>query len=332
MKILIKSSLETYMVLNKKDYLWHSCCYYPFLFYECFRSLGHDVKFYGDISIEGLITNELTEYDLIFWCEIPSFGWKKEESLKVLSTFKGKNAFYIPTCYDLEEGKKYFDYIFVAECKEYKDYYIKEIPNAVVEIIPWISPSFEFIDRVQTNPYKDNGFKVIYTGIIKSRYLRILNYLAEMGENIYLGGTYFKKGETLVRAFTKEEIEGVVHPKIKLITSDATFTYGYHFNWLKYADVGINFYPAYEAGAVSSKITDYLVSGLPVISEYPAPNNFRLLDLNAGQITEWNSPQKLYDTIQKEKQIKRNRDNILKKARDLFNPLEVCKKIIKVVS
>ena len=83
---------------------------------------------------------------------------------------------------------------------------------------------------------------------------------------------------------------------------------------------------------MSSKVVDYLVCGTPVVSEIPAPNNFRIKELNAGSLCEWNNFNSLYKKIQEEKKIKRDKTKIRVDSRNIFNPMKACEYIIKVVS
>lgn len=341
MKILIKASIETKMVIGRGGYYHHSACYYPFSFYKTFKELGHDVKFYGDTALKNTIDGveyeiitDYTGYEMMFWRGLESFVFDKKFANKTAKEFKGIKCISLGTKsrYDI---LNYFDYMMPTEDERFVEFYKKNFPNLKVVKIPLASPCFDFVDKDNSNPYKDDNFKIVYTGIIHGRYLNYLNKMAEKGEKIYLGGTYYPRKErqagTGVRPFKEEEIKTLLHPNINLITHNGRFNYGYQFKYLKYANVGLVFYPASTPQSLSCKITDYLVCGLPVIAEDTIPNAKRITQLNAGQIVGWNDFNAMYDAVKKEQDMKRDRNNILQKARKLFNIKDNCKLIIESV-
>lgn len=341
MKILIKATIETKMVIKRKGFYWHSACYYPFSFYKGFKELGYEVKFYGDTSmkqvIDGIeyeIITDYTGYDVMFWRGLESFVFDKPFAYKTAQKFKGIK------CISLGTKSKHpilnnFDYIMPTEEDDFVNFYNKEFPSLKVVKIPLASPCFDFVDKEETNPYSNNNFKIIFTGIIHSRYLNFMTKLAEKGLNIYLGGTYYPDKErvakTGVRPFKDEEIKQL-HPNIHLLTSNGRFNYGYQFKYLKHADIGLAFYPANFPFALSCKLTDYLICGLPVIAEHTIPNSKRIIELNAGQIVKWNNWNEMYSAILKEKEIKRDRLIIKKEARGIFNIHDNCNEILRGIA
>lgn len=332
MNILIKATQDTYNTLQKGFISCHCAQYYTFLFKDIFTKLGHNVKFYGKTILDSDITNNFEGYDCIIFWGLESFIADKEFSEQILKNFKGKKILYI-TAQVTDEIIKHFNYIFATEMEFYKDSYNKNFPNIKTYIIPFCAPLYDFVDKNIKNPYIEKKFKIIYTGIITDRYLRILNNLAQHGENIYIGGIYKKDGEIYCRHFKPEEIKTIIHKKIKLITPEVNFIYGYHFNYLKYASVGLNFFPCPEGKSrpINSKIIDYLICGLPIISEEFAPNNYRITDLKAGIIVKWNDFNSLLKAIEKEKKTTRDRQSIQKEARKIFNALEIGKQIINII-
>lgn len=341
MKILIKASIETKNVIKRKGYYWHSANYYPFSFYKTFKELGHNVKFYGDTALKTVIDNveyeiitDYTGYDMMFWRGLESFVFDKPFAIKTAKEFPGIKCISLGTK-SKHPILKYFNYIMPTEEDYFVEFYQKEMPTIKTIKIPLASPCFDFVDKEDINPYNNNDFKIIFTGIIHSRYLNYIIKLAEKGEKIYLGGTYYPDKERIaktgVRPFKPEEIKEL-HPNIKLISPNGRFNYGYQFKYLKYANVGLAFYPANFSFALSCKITDYLVCGLPTIAEHTIPNATRITQLNAGQIVKWSNFDSMYKAVLKEKEIQRNRKKIIEDARKLFNIRDNCKLILNSIS
>jgi len=339
MRILIKASIETKNVIKRNGYYWHSACYYPFSFYKTFKELGHEVKFYGDTALKNTIDGveyeiitDYTGYDMMFWRGLESFVFDKEFALLTAKNFKGIK------CISLGTNSRYpilnhFDYMMPTEDERFVEFYQKNFTNLKVFKIPLASPCFDFVDKDDSNPYPDDKFKIVYTGIIHGRYLSYLNKMAEKGEQIYLGGTYYPRAERLagtgVRPFNEEEIKSLLHPNINLITHNGRFNYGHQFKYLKHANVGLVFYPAPKPLSLSCKITDYLVCGLPVVAEDTVPNAKRITDINAGQIVKWSNFNAMYDAIKREQDMKRDKSVIKQKAREIFNIKDNCKLIIE---
>lgn len=341
MRILIKASIETKMVIKRKGYYHHSACYYPFSFYRTFKELGHEVKFYGDTALKNVINNveyeiitDYTGYDMMFWRGLESFVFDKKFASLTASNFKGIKCISLGTKshYSILNN---FDYMMPTEDERFVKFYKNNFPSLKVVKIPLASPCFDFVDKDNSNPYKDDKFKIIYTGIIHGRYLDYLNKMASKGEQVYLGGTYYplkeRQAGTGVRPFTELEIKTLLHPNVTLITHNGRFNYGYQFRYLKHANVGIVFYPASAPQSLSCKITDYLVCGLPVIAEDTIPNAKRITQLKAGQIVKWSDFNSMYDAIKREQDLKRDRNKIQIEARKIFNIKDNCKLILESI-
>jgi len=330
MKILIKTFHGTYSALKNNHFESHCSTYYTFLFRDIFRQLGHECDFVGLKPHNKDIITDSTGYDVLFYWGIESFLFDLEYSTELLKNFKGKKILYI-TAQVKYPIFQYFDYIFGAEVQGYLNFYKEQCPKSVVNVIPFASPMFDFIDKEKENPFIDNNPKVIYTGIITGRYNEILNTIAEEGINLYVGGIYAPPKEKGCRAFEGNEIKDLFSSKIKWLSSGGNFPYGSHFKYLKNASVGLNFYPwiGLKSKPINSKIIDYLVCGLPIVSDDESPNSYHINDLNAGIITKWNNlPQILHD-VQTALNINWNKELIQKKARNLFNPLTVGTKILE---
>lgn len=338
MKILIKATIETKLVMQRKGYYWHSANYYPFSFYKAFTDLGHEVKFYGDIKNKIIIDNfeyeiitDYSGYDMMFWRGLESFTFDKPFSIKTAKEFPGINCISLGTM-SKNPILEHFDWMMPTENEEYVKFYKKEFKNLKVSKIPLASPCFDFVDKEKNNPFKNNDFKIIFTGIIHSRYLDFFTKLAEKGEQIYLGGTYYPDKERIaksgVRPFNSEEIKNL-HSNIHLITQNGRFNYGHQFKYFKHANLGLALYPANRPHALSCKIPDYLICGLPVLAENTIPNANRITQLNAGQIIQWNNFNKLYEAVRVEKELNRNHNNIQTEARKLFNIKDCCNLILR---
>lgn len=332
MKILIKSYYGTYSAIQKGHLESHCSTYYTFLFRDIFRQLGHTCDFIGEKQ-EGteIITNHQGYDAIIFW-GLESFTFDLNYSTKLLQEFNGKKILYI-TAQVEKEIFKYFNYIFPTELKCYVPFYQSRYSNSKVVSVPFASPMFDFIDKEEDNPFLDDTKKVIYTGIITGRGLKVLNYLAEHQINLYVGGIYAPPDEKSCRGFTEQEIKTIFNPNIHFLTPTVNFPYGTHFKYLKNATLGLNFYPStgMKSKPINSKIIDYLVCGLPIISENESPNSYYINDLKAGLITKWNDLSQILDTVKMALEINWDKPTIQNKAREIFNPLNVGKKILEVI-
>lgn len=331
MKILIKTYYGTYEAIKRGHLESHCSAYYTFLFRNIFRQLGNECNFIGAEPCDEILT-DTHGYDALFFWGLESFLFDKEYSLKLLQEFKGKKILYITAQVEYDIFK-YFDYIFPTDLPCYIPFYQSHYPNSIVTNVPFASPLYDFIDKEKDNPFLDNEPKIIYTGIITGRGLSVLNYLANNEINLYVGGIYAPPNGTSCRQFEKEEIPKLFNPKIKLISENGSFRYGTHFKYLKNAILGLNLYPStnMKSKPINSKIIDYLVCGLPIISENESPNSYHITDLRAGLITKWNNlPQILHD-VQTALNIAWDKQMIQNKAREIFDPLKVGEKILEVI-
>lgn len=332
MRILIMAQPMTYSSLHSWGIGNHISSYHNFLHYDIWKEQGHDVKFYGQkIKIPSLekygqfFTENYNGYDMIFFRGYNSFI-PKEFAVETLKNFKGKKILY------LEGGDKYnigqyFDIIFIPEIPEIYKKWKEKFPNKDIRYIAWTCPRFSLLDKNEHNPYKDDKFRIIYMGTLFDRYVNILKKLAEKGENIVIGGMYH--GGKFFRDFTTEELNSF--PENIEIINKGIFVFGSNFNYLKHADLGINFYPQLKPGCLSSKITEYLCCGLPIITECSASNAYRVNQCKAGSLVKWNNFNEIYEAVIKEKEIKRDKLKIKTEARQIHNPENICKKITKIV-
>lgn len=332
MNILVKAYQDVYVKLNGWHQFCHCSYYYPFLFMEIFRREGSSGQFVGQVASKQEVITNPHPTDVLFFWGLESFIFDKEYSETLLKNHTGKKVLYI-TCQTNEDMVQYFDIIFATEWEGYADYYKKKYPDKLVYIVPFASPLFSFVDEIDKNPYADQDYKLIYTGIITSRYLEILNKLGDL-YTVYVGGIYSPPKGGGCRHFTINEIKTIINPKLKLITPEVNFQYGYHFHYLKYADLGLNFFPSPHtlSKPVNSKLIDYLVCGLPMVSENANVGNFRLNQFQAGFQCKWNNFDDLVNTIEIAKKEKFDKLEIQKKAREVFNPITVGKQIIKEIS
>ena len=178
------------------------------------------------------------------------------------------------------------------------------------------------MDKNTINPYTTTE-NIVFTGIYNNSYIDTLRYLANKGLNVYLGGIYYDG--KICRGISTEEINC---ENIHLITVNGLFNFGTIYNYIRYADVALGLYPADFEGGLSSKITEYLALGCPVISENTLPNSYRIIQCNGGCITDYNNPEKLYTNIKFELNKNRDRKNIMDRARLIFNPETICKNIL----
>lgn len=331
MKIGIKTFYGTYSRFANNDFESHCATYYTFLFRDIFRSLGLQCDFIGDKEIKGEIFTNYNDYDAIVFWGLESFSFDKY-SEQLLKTFKGKKILYI-TAQVKQDIIQHFDYIFCAELPDYKQFYEINYPNTIINVVPFASPMFDFMDKTTSNPYSSNNKKIIYTGIITGRYLTLLNTIADLPYDLYVGGIYAPPDGTGCRPFNTQEIPSLFSSKVKFIHSNVKFPYGYHFPYLKHADLGLNFYPStgLKSKPVNSKIIDYLCCGLPIICEDECPNSFRITNFNAGNLVKWNNINDILNGINKTLNQSFDKNTIQQDARELFNPLMVGKKMLEVI-
>lgn len=324
MKVLIKTNSYTHN-LEAKGIGNHIGTYWNFLHYDCFKQLGHEVTFYEKTEKLPQITNNCEGYDILLCRGYLSLRYENEFLVKTLKTFKGRKILYLEGGDEGDIGQ-YFDTIFIPELKSIEDKWRKKYPNKDIRPISWTSVDFNFMDKDIVNPYPDNKFRTIYTGIFTQRFLDNLIKLANMGESIVLGGIYYDG--KICRGFTKEEKEKLPS-NLQLFSNNGIFLFGGHFPYLKYADLAICFYAYSFEGGLSSKLIEYLNCGLPVICEDTVPNRYRVEQYNAGSIIKWDDFNSLYEGIQKEKKLKRDKNDIKNKARNIHNPTKISEEILK---
>lgn len=328
MKILIQAQPLTYSTLKQKSFPFHISAYHNFLHYNVWKKQGYEVNFYGEKTFEDKVITSYKGYDTLFFRGYNSFKPSLEFVKKTLSKFNGRKILYLEGADKYGVGE-YFDTVFIPEVETHYNWWKEKFPKKDVRRIPWTCPEFALLDKDESNPYKNNHFKLLYFGNIKQRYLKIIKKLAEKGEHIILGGM-LSNPPAMCRGFMKNEIKNL-HPNITLINKarGGLFTFGTQFSYLKFADLGLCFYPRKKEGSLISKMTEYLCCGLSVIGENSIPNRNRIIECNGGQIVEWDNFNELYDAIQKEKEVKRNKKEIMKKARGIYNPYKICEEILK---
>jgi hypothetical protein len=329
MKILIKTADSTHLILASGKQQAHCGNYCAFLFRDAFRALGHTVKFIGPQAHNDDIVYDPTGWDMVFCWGLESFTFDKEYTTQMLQNFKGKKVLYITTKTS-DPIVKLFDLVIGSDVEAYRKFY-----GDKTLILPFSGPLPELIDKDATNPYKDrSSFRVIYTGIMTDRYLKVLNHIASSGFDLYVAGIRNKAGEKYCRRFTLEELAKELHPRIKPLSIDGALEYGTHFKYLKYAHCGICLYPGPDnAGqSASSKLTDYTMCGLPVVCEDASPNAFVLKILDAGYTCKWGNEQDLLEKLVVARNTKWNRPDIIKQARVKFDSVEIARKICQRVT
>lgn len=329
MKILVKTADATQHILATGKQQAHCGNYFPFLFRDVFRALGHTVKFVGPRVHNDDIVQDPTGWDMIFCWGLESFVFDKEYTTKLLQSFPGKKVLYITTK-SAEPIVKLFDIIVGSDVETYRDFY-----GDKCIILPFSGPLPEFIDKDTSNPYKDGkDFRIIYTGIVTDRYLELLNFLAVSGFSVYMAGIRSKTGETGCRRFTFAELSADLHKSIRPLSPDGSLEYGDHFKYLKYAHCGLCFYPVagHRSAPASSKLVDYAMCGLPTVCEDASPNAYLLDVLTAGYTYKWGDKQDLVNKLHIAKNTKWDRPGITKKARFMFDSIEIGRRICRQIS
>ena len=295
-----------------------------------FRELGYQTSFIQKEQIEPYSVSDTNGYNILIFDEITSFYQDKEYSISLLKAFKGLKVLYIPTFTpDYPEITSLFDFIFVADSP-------LNIPkweqfHSHVKILPiiWHSPLSEFLDNNLTCPYQSDEFKIVYFGIVRDAYLDVMMRLANDGEQVYFGGMYYTPENVWTKSVPQEKIERF-SPNLHMV-SNGTFECGSQFKWIKYADLGLVFYPINWSGAVSHKIVEYLCCGTRCLIEEPCPNAFRAIQINGGKSYPFRNYETLYNLIQEEKKLDYNKCELQNIARETFDIKNVCKTIVSSI-
>lgn len=96
-----------------------------------------------------------------------------------------------------------------------------------------------------------------------------------------------------------------------------------------HSEVGINLYTAPVGNAVSSKIVDYLICGLKVVSEAPAPNNHWLCLSKGSEVCEWNNPEKMSEAIHRAIKAPIEKERTAELAQKVFDTKSSCQRILE---
>lgn len=335
MKILIKSNQNTYMHLKNEDAIFsHVAGTWNFQLKKTFTELGHKVDFIGKEAYKEVISN-WHGYDLLFFHQLTSFRQDKEYSLMLLNRFNGIKVLYMPCALDLGDADiiNCFDFIFVAGA--YINYYNskKRFPNKTIIQTNWQSPRFDIIDKNLKTPYENDWFKIIYCGIIIDKFLKIFKRLADCGEHMYIGGTYYKADEKIVRSFTPYEIENFPS-NLHVISPTGSFAFGYQFPYFHHATLGLVLQESRYIGAIRHKLVEYLVCGLRTLVEESTSNASTVSKLDGGAIFNYDNFEDLYYLVQREKQTWKDKDRKKLKmmARSLFSQHKIYQDIFDTVT
>ena len=328
MNILIKPQLDYPVMSNSLpgvhdyiDQLW------SMHLLQSFRELGHNTYFIQKKQIEPYSISDTEGYNVLIFDEITSFYQDKVYSISLLKSFKGIKVLYIPTfTSDYPEITSLFDYIFVADSPLNIIKWSQFHPHVKALPITWHSPRNEFLDNDISYPYKTDKFKIVYFGIVRDAYLNVMMRLAEDGEQVYFGGMYYTPDNVWTKAIPQEKIDKF-SPNLHMV-SNGTFECGSQYKWMKYAELGLVFYPINFYGAVSHKIVEYLCCGTRCLIEEPCPNAFRATQLNGGKVYPYRDYDALYQLIQNEKKLKYNKNELQNEARATFDIKSVCQTII----
>lgn len=319
MKILIKCLPNTYNILKTKKYGNHTGGYHVFNHYNTWKSQGHQVDFVGEEKFK----IGWRDYDVLFFRGYNSFRLEEKSAKDLLTQFQGRKILYLEGGYEKNIGD-FFDTIFIPEVQWHLDKWKVKYPDKDIRPIAWTCPELKLMDEGD-NPYTTSEFKIIYTGIFNTRMLNIFKMLARKNYSIYLGGMYYD--DKILRRFTKEEVKSL-SINLHLIHKNTIFPFGYQFPFLRHADLALNLYAYNFEGALSSKLTEYLCSGLPVICEDTCPNRNRVIEYEAGMIVKWDDFDSLWMAIETIKQKKIDKQRIMDKARSFHNPEKICKEIL----
>jgi hypothetical protein len=324
MKILIKAHGATYALLDNMCNCNHVGGYWNFLHYNCFKQLGYEVAFYGSTEVLPKIVNNHVGFDILFCRGYNGIRYEHDFLVEGLKTFRGKKILYLEGGDENDIGQ-YFDVVLVPELGKDVDKWKARYPQKDIRLATWPAAEVSFMDANVDSPYPDDKFRIIYTGIFTQRFLDDMIKLANLGEYIVLGGIYYDGKQC--RGFTKEERTNLP-TNIQVISDNGIFNYGVHFPYLRHADLALGFYAYSFEGSLSSKLIEYLNFGLPVVCEDTVPNRNRVKQYDAGTIVKWGNFEDLYAGIQKEKEMRRNKGDIMTKARAVHDPMAISRGIL----
>jgi hypothetical protein len=331
MKILIKPQLDypvgSNCLVGKHDYIDQI---WDIQLLNTFRELGYETHFIQKKAIDDISVTSTDNADLLLFYEITSFYQDQEYSLKLLNSFQGKKAIYIPTFVpNYQDIFSKFNYIFNADSPNNTAKWLDAYKMTNVLDIVWHCPHSSFLDYDTSNPYTDNKFKIVYFGIVNEVYLEILNRLATDGEQVYFGGVFRNKANEWIRKIPQNLIN-TFSTNLHMV-ANGDFECGTQYKWIHNANLGIVFYPVNYSAALSHKLVEYLTCGTRCLVESPCPNYFRVQELNAGKQFGFRNYNELYTLIQEEKKIVYNKQILRSSARALFDMKNVCKKIIESI-
>jgi hypothetical protein len=336
MKILIKANQNTYSHLKNPDAIFsHVAGTWNFQLKKTFEELGHFVNFIGKEECQGVISN-WNGYDLLFFHQLTSFRQDKAYSLFLLNQFKGIKILYMPCALDINDKEiiDCFDYIFVAGA--YINYYDSKhrFPNKNIYMANWQAPRFDIIDKDKKSPYENkDSFKIIYTGIIIDKFLKIFKRLADMGEHMYIGGSFCHAGEQTVRPFTQSEIDNFPS-NLHLISPNGIFDFGKQFPYLYHAQLGLVLQESRYVGAIRHKLVENLVCGLRSCVEESTSNASWVYKLDGGNVFAYDNFEDLYYLVQREKSTwkDKNKNKLKNMARSIFSQHKIYEDIFKKVT
>lgn len=191
-------------------------------------------------------------------------------------------------------------------------------PNQRVFYLPWSGMTCVPLDL--PSPYVEERPRAIYTGIVRERYLELINQLAEDGTvEVWIAGLFLRDG--IFGGLTDQERSERCHSAIRFISDAASYgmghgpvRYGDHFPYLVHAQVGLNFTLQFPMDVVSCKLYDYLGSGLRVVAEDGMPNNGDVVTLRAGSIVPFNEPETFCRAVASESRLRHDRALAVERA------------------
>lgn len=328
MKILIKTHPSTNSVIKSGKYGNHISGYHIFNHLRTWRKQGHTVNFIG---LQNFVDASET-YDVLFFRGFNSIRFEPEFGIQLLQNFKGKKILYLEGGDTDTDIGKYFDVVFTPETDATYNWWKKKYPNKDIRRIAWTCTELDIIDKDLNNPYPDDKFRCIYTGIYNDRMLGMFNEIAK-DFNVVLGGIYYDG--KVCRGLGELEVDKlqpniqIINNRINPVCNRGLFEFGEQYPYHLYADVGLNLYAYNFEGALSSKLIDYLVCGLFVVTEETCPNRHRLEEINGGISVKWDDIKGLKEVLGTIKSRNVVKESIKQKARAIFSPDVVCEEILK---
>ncbi len=148
-------------------------------------------------------------------------------------------------------------------------------------------------ERLEESPYPEGKKALVYMGRLRHVPIRFdfLNaVMKKLGPSYHLHilpGSYSlsTRGEKINPQVNTEELQKQFNPEF--ITVEKPVPWGKHWNWLQWADAGLDLTPSKHrqgVGGGNAKLLEYMRAGLPVVTEMGITNGYVVRKVSGGVI------------------------------------------------